>query len=415
MNEDTTKEPTAMEPSNTDSEEHSLKDFMAKYILTITAIICAPGIGSSVDDLWNLGVGSIVPNLVWWICFGIYPFIMGIALHGQATRKDVSFNDEDLKRMLWGAFLGWIGLILLLVVLKTVLLGDIGAWLVEGVLAPIFGVVLCVAGGVVFMKPLRSGRAVEPLERRDPAEAEQTWIVEETGRQNRKWRMSLFPDAIQLKAESESQLCDVQLIQAPGEIELDTTAGTASIKAPGLKLGAIRLNQDQLAVLKDRIGTPMMQMLKDSLMGWDLFGVFFALILAVDQVWPTPEPNLSIDKLIILLATGLAGIWFIGIALAIHYHPHRMIFLLKSGALAYMAILFGVDMLIEPNRITFTGVCMPVVLAGAAVFSLLDYRRFRGVHYKGDAKPKMHMYLKLTLLGAVIILFLAGVGLIRGT
>ena len=486
MNEDVTHEPTAIKPSFTKAPKWS--DMYYIYWLFCVGAIIFGVISVSQSILRFIDKGSVaqVRDVAVLIGYGIYPIITGSMLLFQTRREGVVFSEGRLSFMLISVSFLWIGLLLLIDGLRLIdslhWVGSLGAthqisagqfksFVLSAVTVLAVYVAVFIWGLVWFRKALKPGRKaeLEKLEPRDPNDATHTWFVEEAGREKKRWRLSLYPDAIQLEDSNKTELLEIPKSHAREKIALRPVGGDEVwMYVWGSKHVKIRLDANQQAVAKDWIRPHTMKELKASLnwwlilcvlfsygfamwpiMSWSyinsatvwrnvtllnglmallLIGialaahyrphrmvylfigalVFFATILTgVDQFLTPIVTHLRSESQILLslgVATYSVMLWLIGIALAAHYRPHRIVYLFMGVLVAFVVIHSGVHMFVIPITTELRSSSQILLLLGVSTYSVMYYRRFANVSYEWDNRTKMSGQVIFTLIMAIFVL-----------
>jgi hypothetical protein len=278
----------------------------------------------------------------------------------------------------------------------------------------------------------------------------------------------LYPDAIQLENSDKTELLEIPKSHAREKIALRPIGSDEVwMYVRGLKHMKIRLDSNQQAIIEDWIRPHTMKELNDSLNWWLILCVLFAYSFEIGPVfsWLDLDPGPAWSEEAIL--RGLIALWLIGIALATYYWPHRMVYLFMCVLVSFAAILHGVDMFLthinflrselqlllllsvdtygvmlwvigialaahyRPHRIVylFMGVlvCFVVILSGVQMFiapsgtkliryspilillgfapySVMYYRRFADVPYEWNNRGKMSGQVIFTLIVAIFVL-----------
>jgi hypothetical protein len=421
MSQEDTQESTARDPSFTKAYDRSVASTVTEYIGEVIVILGVVVTLVLSSYLLDTGIRSIPQNLFWLVVFGVYPLIMGFVLRKKAKRNDVIFPSDHLVGMVCWTFLAWLGLFILLMSLDVVLKKATTNILSPVVLAGLFfGTVLFFGGLSLFIvgqkAALEAAVAPAPPERRDPADSVQSWFVQQVGGKKRKWRLSVYSDVIQLEELDRNELYEFTRSQAEKKIILSSMGSNAAwMHVWTSKHVMIRLNQFQQAVVKEWIGSFSVNRLKAELKQLNRFCIASVLLYVFAFVFPLPDLKPAIHGTWTPIRPELVVLWLLGVTFAVHYWPHRMIFLFQGGLIALLAVIFTIDKIVVPTLASIPWAFIVCVQMMVVVLSFIDYNRFADVRHEKDAEAEPPAYMKLAWVAAIAIIFYLWTGLTKDT
>jgi hypothetical protein len=188
MNEDVTQQPTVSKPSAIKTRKRSVMSFVTHgFSLLLIAYGCSfvfvCSIGVAIP-----GIKSASPFLVFFISFGLYPLIMGLVLRRQALKEDRNHHSGYLIFMLFGALIGWFGLMQFIYILDLTVMttAENNQWLVL-IMLILSGEVFVFIGCALFWFGLKAGRkaavGLSICEPWDSTEATHTLLGEQGSRE----------------------------------------------------------------------------------------------------------------------------------------------------------------------------------------------------------------------------------------